>query len=351
MGDLLGKCAAGSRPTGDGLATHAAARGLLYGSVIRIGVAERDPAVAQAYINECGVLVPGTALFWPKVHPALDRFDFNAADKIYNFAAANGIKFRGHTLLWYKQLPDWFEAAVNPSNAASVMQNHITTVVGHFKGKTHSWDVVNEIIDDKSARPDGLGPSAWLDLLGPEYVPMAFRAAKAADPDTLLVYNDNHMDYDTPAWDRKRSLVLAYLTKLKSDGVPVEALGIQAHLDASETRFSETKFRQFLRDVAALGLKIIISELDVRDNQVAGGLMERDSAVAAAYSRYLSVALDEPAVIAVLTWGLNDNDTWLEKIHPRRDGQPLRPLPLDPQLQRTAVWDAIARAFDAAPKR
>lgn len=335
----------------DGLAARSAARGILYGSVMRVGVPERDPAYARLYASECGVIVPGTSLFWTKTRPTVDSFDFKDADRIYQFASANGIKLRGHTLVWYKQLPDWFGSRVSASNAESVLRNHVTTLVGHYKGKMQSWDVVNEVVDDKSARPDGLGASVWLDLLGPGYIDIAFRAAHEADPDTLLVYNDNHMDYDTPQWDRKRDLVLALLHRLKSGGVPVGALGIQAHLNAAETHFSATKFRQFLKDVSSLGVKIIISELDVRDDQINGPVEARDAAVASAYSAYLAPALDETAVTAVLTWGLSDKDTWLEQIHGRRDGQALRPLPFDDHLQRKPAYDAMAKAFDAAPQR
>lgn len=340
----------GPAPTG-GLASRAAARGILYGSLIRIGVADKDPAYARLYADECGVVVPGTSLFWPKTRPTPETFDFSDSDRIYQFASAHGIKMRGHTLVWYKQLPDWFAGRVTAANAESVLRTHITTLVTHFKGKMHSWDVVNEVLDDKSSRPDGLGASAWLDFLGPDYIKIAFQAAHDADPQALLVYNENHMDYDTPQWDRKRELVLNLLHRLKSEGVPVGALGIQAHLNAAETHFTPGKYRGFLKDVASLGLKVVISELDARDNQIDGSLGTRDAAVASAYSEYLATALDEPAVTAVLTWGLSDKDTWLEKIHHRKDGQPLRPLPFDDQLQRKPAYEAVGRAFDAAPSR
>jgi endo-1,4-beta-xylanase len=231
------------------------------------------------------------------------------------------------------------------------MLEHITKVAGHYAGRIHSWDVVNEAVFPKHGRSDGLRNTPWLEFLGPNYIDIAFRAAVAADPQALLVYNDYGMEYDTPKDEAKRTAVLKLLERLRSQGTPVQALGIQAHLWGGETRFNPRKLKAFLAEVAGLGLKILITELDVTDKHLPSDINLRDRLVAEIYQDYLSVVLDEPAVIAVITWGLSDRYTWLSQQQPRQDGQPVRPLPLDAQMRRKQAWKAIARAFDQAPAR
>jgi endo-1,4-beta-xylanase len=221
----------------------------------------------------------------------------------------------------------------------------------HYAGKIHSWDVVNEAINLGDNRSDGLRTTPWLKLLGTDYIDLAFRLAAESDPQTLLVYNDFGLDYDTPQDEAKRIAVLKLLEGLKSKGTPIHALGIQAHLLPGKNKFNQEKLRRFLRDVASLGLKIMITEMDVADKELPVDIKIRDRIIAGVYEDYLSAALDEKAVIAVITWGLSDRNSWLSEFQPRDDHAPVRPLPLDAQMQRKLVWNAIARAFDHAPKR
>ena len=137
----------------------------------------------------------------------------------------------------------------------------------------------------------GLRKSPWLDLLGPDYVEMAFRAAAKADPRAMLVYNENHLDYDIPEERAKQEAVLRLLDKLKSAGVPIHALGVQAHLRADERRFARRPLAKFLRDAASLGLKILITEMDVVDQSLPAATDLRDKAVAKIYEDYLSALL------------------------------------------------------------
>lgn len=337
-----------------GLQSRAAARGLFFGCSLRTGLLEQDQAFAQAVFAECGLIVPETAFKWDHLRPSEGQFDFSQADRFVDVARTHGLKIRGHALVWYRALPPWLGGQFGGARAATLLQQHITTTVARYRGKMESWDVVNEAIDPsatRSHRPDGLSASLWLDQVGPGYIADAFHAAREADPDVLLVYNDNHMEYDTSYFDRKRAMVLDLLRKLKDQGAPVGALGMQSHMDAAETRFNPTKYRQFLADVASLGLKIILSEVDVSDEKVAGPAPVRDQAVASAYSALLSTALDERSVIGVITWGLSDRYTWLTKDHTRTDRQPIRPLPLDDAMHPKLAYDAIGGAFDAAPVR
>ncbi|MBD1843618.1 endo-1,4-beta-xylanase [Cyanobacteria bacterium FACHB-63] len=333
------------------LKQRAAAKGIIYGSASNYSPLKQDPQFAKLFAETCGILVPENSLKWGPLRPAPDRFDFTEADWMAQYAQQNKLLLRGHTLVWKHSNPDWLES-VTSRTAEKVLTEHITTVVKRYAGRMHSWDVVNEAIGGiPSWRSDGLQTMPWLTTLDKDYIEIAFRAAAAADPRALLVYNDNSVEYDIPVHNRTRSAILELLQYLKSRKVPVQALGIQGHLDAAETRFNANKLRQFLKDVASLGLKILITELDVTDQNLPADQTARDRMVARAYEEYLSVVLDEPAVIGVITWGISDRYTWLNQSNSRKDGLPVRVLPYSDTLTRKLAWNAIARAFDAAPKR
>jgi endo-1,4-beta-xylanase len=337
------------------LKQRAAAKGIIYGIESTYSDVNSDQKLATLIAKESMLLAPGLELKWHvganSLRPDSTSFDFTRADWMANFASTHGMRLRGHTLVWHESLPPWFAEKVNQQNAKQMLTQHIQQVVGRYAGKMHSWDVVNEAIAVPDRQPLSLRKTPWLELLGPDYLEIAFRAAAKADPKALLVYNDYGLEYDTPADEAKRVAVLKLLKHLKSRGVPIQALGIQSHLEGHETRFNPQKFRAFLRQVAALGLQIMITELDVNDQKLPANPAIRDRIVAAIYEDYLSAALSEKAVTTVVIWGITDRISWLSTKNPRADGAPLRPLPLDANLKPKLVWNAIARAFDRAPKR
>jgi endo-1,4-beta-xylanase len=332
------------------LSERAAAKGLIYGAAAHTSHF-LNAKFAARFVQECKLLVTENELQSKNVRPTLNTFDFRAADSLAQFAQTHGMLFRGHSLVWHILLPDWFKEMVNRQNAEQFLVNHIKTLVGRYARRIHSWDVVNEAIATYEGRPDGLQNTPWLEFLGPDYIDLAFRVAAEADPNALLVYNDYGLEYDTPEAEAKRTTVLKLLERLKSQGTPIHALGIQSHLSGSETRFNHKKQQDFLSKVASLGLKILITEMDVRDKDLPSDPVVRDRIIAGAYEDYLSVVLNEPAVIAVVTWGLSDRYTWISEFFPRSDGALVRPLPLDADLKPKLAWNAIARAFDNAPSR
>lgn len=341
--------------TNTSLAEKAEAKGLYYGSAVLRHHLISDSHYADHIIQTCKMIVPEWELKWSAgarpLRPTPHTFDFTSADAVALFASNHKLLLRGHTLVWHLSLPNWFSETVNSQNAEAYLNNHIQTVVGHYAGRMHSWDVVNEAIEPQDGLSEGLRKTPWLKFLGADYIKLAFQAAAEADPKALLVYNDYGLEYDTPKHDAKRAAVLKLLERLKTQGVPIHAFGMQSHLDGSETHLNLKKLSQFLADVASLGLKILVTELDVIDKNLSADITVRDYMVAAAYEDYLNVVLDEPAVIAVLTWGLSDRYTWLSEFEPRPDGLPVRPLPLDANLNRKLAWNAMARAFDNAPNR
>jgi len=334
------------------LGARAAAKGILYGAAIDRSILADDTAFTARFVQECRMLVPENSMKWRSLRPSLDTFDFNAADQVVDFATQHNLEVRGHTLVWHQSLPGWFAEEVTRQNAEQVLVNHVQTVARRYAGRIHSWDVVNEAIQPKEKQTDDFRNSPWFKLLGIDYVELAFRVAAEADPNAMLLYNDYSLDYDTDEDETKRNAVLRLLERLKSRGVPIHALGLQAHLDGQDShQLNPVQMQRFLREVADLGLKVFVTELDVKDQTLPANVDQRDRIVAAAYEDYLSAILAEPAVIAVLTWGLSDRYSWLSEFKPREDGMPVRPLPLDDELQPKLAWNAIARAFDQAPRR
>lgn len=335
---------------GSTLQVLAARKQIVYGVAAEWGRLSSDPAFAQQVSDNAGVLVPENELKWETTEPEPGVFNFTGGDALLAFATQHHMLFRGHNLVWHEQTPAW--AGADPATAQQQLVSHITAEVSHYAGRAQSWDVVNEPLEPLDGRADGLRNNAWLQSLGPGYIDTAFRAAAAADPNAVLVLNDYGMEYDDSISQARRNAMLALLTRLKQAGVPVGALGIQSHLNASQnSRFNATRFQAFLQSVAALGLKIYLTELDAVDAGLPADINTRDARVAQAYSDYLDAALQQPAVTMVVTWGLSDRYTWLSDHEPRSDGLPVRPLPLDSNLQPKQAYNAMMSAFANAPSR
>ena len=235
------------------------------------------------------------------------------------------------------------------------MLDHIARTVGRYRGRIFSWDVVNEAIEVADGRPDGLRHAIFLQRFGDGYLRRAFEAARAADPDCQLVYNDYGFEYATRWHAQRRRALLDLLARFRRDGTPVDAVGLQSHLVAEQS-FDAAEWRRFLGAIASMGYRIVLTELDVADTALPSNIATRDAAVADEYRRYLDATLDERAVESVLTWGLSDRWTWMRGVaalpsHKRGDGLPQRPLPFDEALRRKPAWSAIARAFAVAPTR
>jgi endo-1,4-beta-xylanase len=266
------------------------------------------------------------------------------------FAAQNGQAVRGHNLCWHEQLPNWFASNVTKENAQAVLATHIQTVAGRYAGRMHSWDVVNEAIHLPDGRADGLRKSPWLDLIGPDYIEIAFTAAAKADPNAKLTYNDFDIELDTADQAAKRGQVLLLIRRLHARGVPIHAVGIQSHLQANGPKPGQG-IVGFLNEIAQMGLEAYITELDVNSHSLAGGPESQDDAVAKVYQDYLNLMLRETQVRTVLTWGITDAHTWLNQSRQpwalRADGARQRPLPFDDQYAPAPAFFALRDAIDA----
>jgi endo-1,4-beta-xylanase len=338
------------------LKAHAAARGLLTGCAVNAALFRDDERFRKLLAEQYSIVVPENCLKWNILRPTADTYSFADADSLVAFAEAHEMKVRGHNFVWHEALPGWFAGTVNKDNAKKFLMDHIQTVGGRYKGKIHSWDVVNEAIWIPDGRSDGLRSSSpWFQMLGAGYIDLAFKTAREADPSALLTYNDYGIEYDNDEDGKKRGAVLGLLKRMKADTVPLDALGIQSHLHAVSKDGFSRGVRELRDGAKALGLQVFVTELDVKDDAVAEeDMAERDKIVADVYRNYLTAALEGPEVKAVLTWGASDKNTWLNKGTKFRKQHPdrlQRPLPFDSDYAPTPAFFAMRETFDKAKNR
>jgi endo-1,4-beta-xylanase len=344
--------AAGLDPASTPLRNLAEAKGLLFGCAV-IGSDLGDRQFTDTAGQQYDLVVPIGALKMDALRPTPDTFNFVPGDQLLAFAQKRNMQYRGHTLVWFNALPSWFSGYATPQNTKQIMLGHIGTVVKHYAGHMQSWDVINEALLISDGRADGLRNSAWLQMIGPEFIEMAFGAAKDADPNAMLCWNEYGVEKEAPEDEAKRQLWLRHLRDLRARRVPIHAIGIQSHLDATSPHFSGPQFDDFLHQVSDMGLKIIISELDMTDALPNAGVEQRNQLVASKYQQYLDMVLKHHSVVAVLTWGISDKHTWLNSGFKgaRKDGQPFLPLPFDANFNAKPQWYAIARSFQNADPR
>jgi endo-1,4-beta-xylanase len=298
---------------------------------------------------QANMLVAENSMKWGALRPTPDRFDFTQGDRLLRFAEIKGQRVRGHNLCWHQGIPAWVTGTASKDNARQILTHHIQVVADHYRGQLHSWDVVNEAIHPSDGLPDGLRRTLWLELIGPDYLELAFRTAAAADPRAKLVYNDYGIELDSPEEEKKREMVLELLKRLKARGVPIHAVGVQSHLDATGSQPGQG-LKDFIREARKMDLEVYVTEMDVNTHAVVGGPEEQDRAVAQVFRDYVGLVLAEPNVPMTLTWGITSAHTWLNDRHTdqrrRPDGTRERPLPFDDQMMPTAAFQALGEAID-----
>ncbi len=299
------------------------------------------------------------------VQPSPGTFCWDESDRMVQLAQDCGAAAIGHTLVWHEQTPKWFFETptgipLEREVALANMGSHIATVVGRYKGRIQQWDVVNEAISDSPG--EDLRSSPWLKAAGEEFIAEAFRAAHKADPSALLIYNDYNIELS-----EKREKTLRLLKRLQEQEVPIHAVGIQGHwhLDYPELSEIECAIELF----ASLGLRVIISELDIgvlptkyqganiqvqqalkpEMNPYTKGLPEevahqqalRYEEIFSLFSRYQSV------IDRVTFWGIHDGVSWLNHFPVR--GRTDYPLLFDRKCQPKPAFHAVERAMKGNP--
>lgn len=282
------------------------------------------------------------------IHPEENHYNWTSADEIVNFAQANGLKMRGHTLVWHNQTPDWFfknEAggAVTKEVLFQRLKDHITAVVTRYKGKIYAWDVVNEVISDK--RDEYFRKTKWFEICGEEFVAKAFQYAHEADPNALLFYNDyNEID------SLKREKIIKMVQGLQKAGIPIHGVGLQGHWAVNEP--SRNQLDKTLKRFADLQLKLQITELDISvypkehnarerkptDNDSVLSL-EREKRQIEVYKMCFELFRKYKNIISGVTfWNVSDRHSWLDNF-PVKDRKDY-PLLFDQNLKpKKAYWE------------
>lgn len=284
------------------LADLARRTGLRFGSAVR-AESLAEPELARLLVRQCATLTPELELKWAPLSPRPDSFDTAGADAIAAFARDNGLRLRGHTLLWHKSVPEW----LGRTSGWAPAERHIHAVMERYGALVDEWDVVNEPIDRA-----GLRNSVLLRRFGVGYIARALRTAHEAAPAARLFLNDYDLEYPIPEQADRRKALLALIASLRRQGAPLHGVGIQAHLSLARGPIDAAVLRDFLAALADQGLAISITELDVRERDYILPAPARDAAVADHVARFLEVALAQPAVGSLSTWGLSDRQSWLE---------------------------------------
>lgn len=335
------------------LKKHAAHRGLMAGAAVVVRGLESDPVLQQLVAEQYAILVPEGELKWRALRPAADKFDFAASDALFDFAAHHHMLVRGHTFVWHNSVPDWLQGKASEYDVRQLLVNHIRTVAGRYRGRVHSWDVVNEAILPKDGQPNGLRKSFWYDAIGPDYIELAFRTAREADPHAKLTYNDYGVEYDSDEDAERRALILALVRRLRKRNVPLDAVGIQSHIKAGSPYKIGKGLSDYIESLHAMGLEVYLTELDVNEDDLPyDDVQRRDEAVAETYGQFLDVALANPAVKLVLTWGVSDRRTWLNDgptHHRKQPNRPQRSLPFDSEYRPVKAFFAMRDSFDRRP--
>lgn len=298
---------------------------------------------------------------WDALHPDPDRFDFKAADAYVAFAEKHGMTMIGHTLVWHSQTPAWVFKGEGGGDATREellgrMKTHIETVMGRYKGRVHGWDVVNEAISDG---PGSLRDSPWRRIIGDDFIDQAFQFAREADPKAELYYNDYGLENR-----EKRARTVTMLKGLIARGVPINAVGMQGHYSLKWPELSEIDMA--IREFSALGLKVMITELDVDalpskgdvgvadisraeaadpklDPYVNGLPDDVQQQLADRYSALFGVFLKHRSDITRVTlWGLEDGQSWLNNFPIR--GRTNHPLLIDRKLAPKPAFFAVLKA-------
>jgi endo-1,4-beta-xylanase len=338
-------------------------RGLAARVGLRIGTAvipfDLDhPDYVAVLSQQFSVVTPGNEMKWQIVEPSQGVFDWSGADRLVSFARQNGQLVRGHTLLWHNQLPAWLttgvaNGSISNSQLMDLLEAHIFTEVGRYKGQIWQWDVANEFFLD--ANPSGINPNDfWVSHLGPGIIPQAFRWAHEADPHALLFYNDYNIAGEDGS-NAKSDAVFAWVQQMLSQGVPIHGIGDQGHLD-TQFGFSGQRMTADLQRYASLGLKVAITEADVRtfvDGPTTQVPTDQLSVFAQPYEfgQMIKAALAVPQCISFTVWGFSDADSWVPGFFTGEGYATIYDVNLQPKPAFSELQQELTLAAFGAPHR
>ncbi|MES9541371.1 endo-1,4-beta-xylanase [Actinomadura sp. NPDC000600] len=270
------------------LGAAAAQSGRYFGTAIASGRLN-DSAYTTIASREFNMVTAENEMKIDATEPQQGQFNFSSGDRVYNWAVQNGKRVRGHTLAWHSQQPGWMQN-LSGSSLRQAMINHINGVMAHYKGKIAQWDVVNEAFADGNS---GGRRDSNLQRTGNDWIEVAFRTARAADPSAKLCYNDYNIENWT--WAKTQG-VYSMVRDFKQRGVPIDCVGFQSHFNSGSPYNSN--FRTTLQNFAALGVDVAITELDIQ------------GASPTTYANVTNDCLAVSRCLGITVWGVRDTDSW-----------------------------------------
>jgi len=312
------------------LRAAAAEKNIVIGTAVATGPLASETAYRTTVAREFNSLTAENAMKWDTVEPSPNSFNWSGGDAVVNFAAANGQRVYGHTLVWHSQAPSWVQN-LPAAELLPAMRNHITKVMQHYS-TVDSWDVVNEVIGDNAAYRD----SFWYQKLGSSYIAEAFRAARAANPSAKLYINDYNID----GVNAKSTMYYNMIRDLKAQGVPIDGIGFQAHLIVGGV---PGDMRANLQRFADLGLDVRITELDIRMQTPSDAT--KLARQATDYAAVVNACLGVSRCRGITIWGFTDKYSWVPDVFPGQGAA----LIYDANYQAKPAYTSTLTALGGTP--
>ena len=321
------------------LRTLAQARGISIGTAVDVQALASEAQYRSILSREFTMVTPENAMKFAAIRPAPNVYSFQDADSIVAFAKAHAMQVRGHTLVWYRVIPSWLtNGNFSRAELMGILRDHIMTVVSHYRSQVNIWDVVNEAI----AGDGSLRNSFWLQHIGPDYLDWAFRWAHEANPQARLFYNDSGGEGS----GRKSDAIYTLVKGLLKRGVPISGVGLQMHLSLTTYPTPHDVLANMNR-LAALGLEVQITEMDVEIQGAHGTMAEKLSRQAQLYQEMLSICLAAPNCKAFVMWGFTDRHSWI----PQSTGHPDAPLIFDEDYRPKQAYYGLIDVLNKASVR
>ena len=323
--------------------------GIKFGVAVNTDALASDTKYRHIVATQFSSVTPENVMKWESVEPTRGVYDYAAADALVAFAQANGQVVRGHTLVWHNQLPTWLTTGnFTAAELRDILRAHILEEAGHFRGDIQQWDVLNEAWNDDGTFRQTIWYNAYQELTGDgsDYIADVFRWAHEADPDALLFYNDYNLEFTGP----KSNAVYTFLQGLVADGVPIDGVGFQGHLD---TQYGFPDVQANLQRFADLGLEVAITEADVRTfvTQKPNGtytntpLNPGDAQKQVDYwVGMLEACLAVDACNSFTVWGVSDAYSWIPGVFTGEGAGLLFDMHSNPKPQYDALREVLRAA-------
>jgi endo-1,4-beta-xylanase len=326
---LGGYAAATPASAASTLRSLADSRGIKIGSALTASPLRSNATYSSTAGAQFNSATPENEMKWDAVEPQRGSFNWSGADAIVAFAQANGQRVRGHNLVWHQQLPGWLTGGnFTAAQLTQIMQQHIATEAGRFAGRVSQWDVVNEPFNDNGT----LRTSIWQQKLGSGYIATALRAARQADPAARLFLND----FNIEGVNAKSTAMLNLVTSLRSQGVPIDGVGLESHFVLGQVPSS---LQQNIARFTALGLSVEITELDVR--MTLPSTSAKLSQQASNYANVVNACLAVRGCTGITVWEFSDAFSWVPGAFSGQGAADLYDQSIAPKPAFTSVQQAL----------